>query len=198
MRDLLLLSGGLDSVALAAWMRPEIALTVDYGQQPAGGEGRAASQVARVLGIKHIVIRPRVSSLGSGDMAGHAPAGIAPVTEWWPFRNQFLVTVGAMAAIQYEAERVLLGCVRSDDCHTDGTADFVSNMDRVCRSQEGGIRVEAPAIGLDTASLIRESGIDHSVLAWSHSCHTHEWACGVCRGCFKHREVMAAIGHDPY
>ena len=31
----LLLSGGMDSIALAFWKRPEIAITIDYGQRAA-------------------------------------------------------------------------------------------------------------------------------------------------------------------
>jgi len=31
----ILLSGGLDSIALAYWLRPQIAVTIDYGQRPA-------------------------------------------------------------------------------------------------------------------------------------------------------------------
>lgn len=34
----ILLSGGMDSIALAYWKRPEIAITIDYGQKPAAAE----------------------------------------------------------------------------------------------------------------------------------------------------------------
>jgi 7-cyano-7-deazaguanine synthase len=38
----LLLSGGMDSVALAYWLRPDVAFTIDYGQLSAEGELRSA------------------------------------------------------------------------------------------------------------------------------------------------------------
>lgn len=39
----LLLSGGLDSTAIAAWQRPDVCVTVDYGQRPARGELAAST-----------------------------------------------------------------------------------------------------------------------------------------------------------
>ncbi len=30
----ILLSGGMDSIALAYWKRPELAITINYGQKP--------------------------------------------------------------------------------------------------------------------------------------------------------------------
>src|SRR6266568_6936973 len=105
MKTALLLSGGMDSIAIAHWHRPEIAITVDYGQQPAAGEIRAAQAVADVLSIEHHIVRADLSALGSGDMAGSAALGVAPVTEWWPFRNQMLVTLAAMKGLVLGVER---------------------------------------------------------------------------------------------
>ena len=71
----LLLSGGMDSIALAWWLRPEQAITVDYGQLAAIAETRTSRQVCEELGIGHTVIEARCPELGSGDMAGDAPDG---------------------------------------------------------------------------------------------------------------------------
>src|SRR4051794_34915412 len=95
----ILLSGGMDSVALAYWKRPAIAYTVDYGQLPAAGETRAAAAVCGSLSIRHRVLRLPARELGSGDMAGGTPSDLAPVPEWWPFRNQLLLTVAGAASI---------------------------------------------------------------------------------------------------
>ena len=63
----ILLSGGMDSIALAYWLRPEIAITLDYGQRAAEAEIKAAAKVAGALGIEHSVISVDCSALGSGD-----------------------------------------------------------------------------------------------------------------------------------
>jgi 7-cyano-7-deazaguanine synthase len=71
-------------------------------------------------------------------------------------------------------------------------------MSAVLRVQEGQLSVEAPAIDISAADLIRNSGVPTEVLAWAHSCHVAEYACGVCRGCLKHYQTLEALGLDPY
>ena len=66
---LLLFSGGIDLSALAAWKRPNIALTIDYGQRPAMGEIAAAAAIASELKICHEVVSIDLSSSGAGPLA---------------------------------------------------------------------------------------------------------------------------------
>lgn len=194
----ILLSGGMDSIALAYWQRPERAITIDYGQQAASAEIGAASQVAGELGMPHHVIRVDCSSLGSGDMAGRQAVDGAPVPEWWPFRNQLLLTLSGMLSVSLGVREIMIGSVASDGTHADGRPEFFDAVDRAMRIQEGGIRVVAPAIAMSTSELVRTSGIPRDVLSWSHSCHVSNLACGACRGCVKHYEVMDEIYGTPY
>lgn len=189
----LLLSGGMDSIALAYWKRPDIAFTVDYGQAAARAEVAASSQVCRELGIQHEVVRGDCASLGSGDMAGREALGMAPVPEWWPYRNQLLVTLAGMRAVALGVTTMMLGSVASDGSHADGKRDFYEAIDRLMRLQEGGVAVEAPALCMTTAELVCESGVPRSLLSWAHSCHVGSLACGGCRGCVKHYEVTKAL-----
>ncbi|BAB52724.1 MULTISPECIES: 7-cyano-7-deazaguanine synthase [Mesorhizobium] len=198
MTTALLLSGGMDSVSIAWWLRPDVALTIDYGQKPAEAEIDAAGHVAQLLGISHEVIRVDCSSLGSGDMAGTAPDAAAPVSEWWPFRNQLLVTLAGMAAVRHGVSRLLIGALATDGAHADGRPEFVERASQLMAMQEGGIVVEAPAIELDAVELVRRSGIDQGTLAWAHSCHTGNYACGRCRGCTKHFNTWQALGWTPH
>ena len=194
----LLLSGGMDSVCIAWWRRPEFAITIDYGQRPAAAEIRAAAAVCAEIGIQHLVIRVDLAPLGSGDMSGRPKLPEAPVSEWWPFRNQMLVTLASMLAISKGVDRLLIGCLVTDGRHADGRAEFVGAMDALLAMQEGGMRVEAPAIAMTAVELVSASGVPAELLAWSHSCHVADHACGMCRGCQKHYETMEALGHAPY
>jgi 7-cyano-7-deazaguanine synthase len=194
----LLLSGGMDSIAIAYWLRPAVAITVDYGQRPAAAEIRAAQAVAGDLGLQHYIVRADLSALGSGDMAGSVPLGMAPVPEWWPFRNQALITLAAMKSVAIGVERLLIGTLKIDGQHADGRSAFIKAMDVVMRLQEGNISLEAPAIDLTAVELVRRSGVPMDILAWAHSCHVAEYACGMCRGCRKHYETLQAFGVDPY
>ena len=96
----LLLSGGMDSIALAWELRPNLCITVDYGQRAAQGEIRASAAVCEALNLKHRILNIDCSSLGSGDMSGSPALSLAPASEWWPFRNQLLITLASAAAIQ--------------------------------------------------------------------------------------------------
>jgi 7-cyano-7-deazaguanine synthase len=198
MKRALLLSGGMDSIGIAYWKRPTLAITIDYGQRSASAEIRAASAVCIDLGIEHSVIRADLSALGSGDLAGTVALEIAAVPEWWPFRNQMLVTLAAMRCVARDHYNILIGTVRTDSAHADGSARFIGALDALLRIQEGGVTLEAPAIDRTAAELIRESGVPMEILAWSHSCHVAEHACGVCRGCRKHYDTMAELGVAPY
>lgn len=192
MTQAVLLSGGMDSVCIAYWKRPAYAITVDYGQRPSAGEVRAASTICQELGIKHIVIRSDISELGSGDMAGTAPSEHAPASEWWPYRNQFLATVAAMRCHMLGVTELLVGALRTDGFHIDSTAGFYRKLNELLAMQEGDLKIVAPAINLSATELIEASATPEEILAWAHSCHTSDIACGFCRGCQKHFETTGA------
>lgn len=192
----ILLSGGMDSVCLAHWKIPDIAFTIDYGQRSSEGEVRAARVVAENLGIRHEVLVADCSALGSGDMAGQPPLEIAPAQDWWPFRNQHLLTVAGMRAVTLGIDELMFGTVASDTFHTDGTKVFFEQINKLFKLQEGSLQVITPAIELTTVQLVRESSIPRSLLAWSHSCHTQAFACGQCRGCVKAYSVMHELGFE--
>ena len=190
----ILLSGGMDSIALAYWMHPEVAITLDYGQRSAEAEITAASQVANILSMEHHVLRIDCSSLGSGDLVGTTPIGNAPVSEWWPYRNQMLVTLALMKAIQLGVCELMVGSVKTDAQHTDGTAAFYEQLSKLVLMQEGSIKVTATAIEMTTVELVKRSGIPENILMYAHSCHTSNHPCGRCHGCTKYMYVKEQLG----
>ncbi|MGP0061091.1 MAG: 7-cyano-7-deazaguanine synthase [Beijerinckiaceae bacterium] len=194
----LLLSGGMDSTSIAWWKRPDVAISVDYGQCAAAAELEAAGAVCRATGIRHEIIRVDCSSLGSGDMAGLPPVAAAPVPEWWPFRNQLVLTLAGIAAVRLGISNLMIGALVTDGEHADGRPDFIEAVSTLMSLQEGGITVTAPAISMTAVDLVRMSGIPREVLAWAHSCHIGDFACGQCRGCVKHYKTWEALGWDPH
>ena len=195
MRDALLLSGGMDSLAIAWWKRPELAITLNYGQKAAEAEKLASAQVCKTLGIRHEIVSVDCRALGSGDMAGAPPDAAAQTSDWWPYRNQLLITLASMQAISRGMQTLYIGTVLSDgESHLDGTPEFVQKMDELMAYQEGHLRVVAPAISLTTVELIRLVDVPPGLLAWSHSCHKANIACGNCRGCNKYIETYRELG----
>ncbi len=198
MKRAILLSGGMDSTCLAYWRKPDLAITIDYGHKAAEGEIRAALAVCEALKIRHHIIRANLSALGSGDLAGTPADPNAPASEWWPYRNQMLVTLAAMECIKHDIAVLEIGALRTDGFHVDGRREFVEALSALLSMQEGGLTLEAPAANYSADELVRVSGIPIEILAWSHSCHVSDYACGYCRGCHKHYETMESIGIEPY
>lgn len=196
MRTGILLSGGMDSAALSWWKRPDVAFTIDYGQLAAKAEMQAAATIARRLALSHHVITVDCRGLGSGDMAGNAADNHAPASDWWPYRNQLLITLAAMKAITLGVNCLLLGSVKSDGFHKDGTLEFINSLSNLLQIQEGALHVEAPAIDMSTIDLVRVSGIASAELAWCHSCHKSDVSCGCCRGCYKYFNIFEEIGYE--
>lgn len=189
----ILLSGGVDSIALAYWRRPTFAFTINYGQKPFIAESRSSAAICSLLKIKHYIIEVDCSPLGSGDLLKNEPLPMAPSTEWWPFRNQLLITLASMKAISLNINEIMAGSVMSDGFHKDGTSTFYELIDSLTGFQEGGIRVTAPAIGMSSVELIVQSKIPPEILLYAHSCHTGNVPCGNCRGCFKYIDVMQKL-----
>lgn len=189
----LILSGGMDSVALCWWQKPDMAITIDYGQKAALAEIEASTQICKILKLDHYILTVDCKSLGSGDMAGATADKYAPASDWWPYRNQLLITLAAMKAISLGAKRLLLGTVKNDSFHIDGTPEFIESISSLLRLQEGNLLVEAPSIMLTTHELIIRSKIPTEVLMLTHSCHKNIVPCNNCRGCNKHNEVLDLI-----
>lgn len=190
----LLMSGGLDSSSLAYMLRPDIAFNINYGQKPAIAERQATDAICKELNIRVINLDIDCTSLGSGDLSDNNAIDVAPESDWWPYRNQLLITLAAMKAVSLGCTKLLIGTVASDEYHLDGTGTFVKKINDLISYQEGNIQIEAPAIGLTATELIKESGIPFGLLAYSHSCHKSNIPCVNCRGCNKHYDTLRQLG----
>jgi len=189
--NVLLFSGGIDSTAIAYWIKPDVLLFVDYGQVSAQGERRSAIQISKELEIDLEIVEIDARPLGSGDLAG-TPSIKGKKSEFWPFRNQFLITIAAMQYANKEPVNILIGTVSSDVIHPDGRNSFIRSLNETLCSQ-GKFSLDAPAIGLTSRELIKTSRVSQNILGWTFSCHVAEHACGQCRGCIKHYEELSAV-----
>lgn len=188
----LLMSGGLDSAALAWMHRPDLCVTIDYGQRPAEGELVASAALCGHMGLEHLVLSVDHSAIGSGNMSNQAPVKGAQAPEFWPYRNQCLITLAAMALASRGLQELLIGIVATD-IHADGSAEFVETMDRLLQLQEGAARLLAPAQKLSGVELLRRSKFPRDLIGLTFSCHTHRYACGQCGGCTKQSETIEEV-----
>ena len=190
-----LLSGGMDSIAIAYWKRPDLAFTIDYGQNCAQAEIEASRYIAKELGMEHHIIHVDCSSLGSGSLSKKAAIKEAPTEEWWPYRNQLLVTLACMKGLSLGLSVLYVGSVKQDSLrHRDGTKEFYDRISSLIEYQEGGIHVEMPAYNMDTIDLIKEYKVPVKFLLHSFSCHVSNHACTKCSGCYKNYEIRKLMG----
>ncbi len=197
MSSAILLSGGIDSTALTYLFRNEIslAITIDYGQKSARTEVEVSKRLCSKLNLQHEVLKIDCSKLGGGIMSKSLVKMSDPlVNEFWPFRNQLLITLAAMKAVQFNISHLLIGTVKSDKKFVDGTKRFFKAFNKCLSMQEGNLILEAPAIGYSSKKLVLESGIPDDLLLWTHSCHISNNPCGGCNGCNKYLKVMKSLG----
>ncbi len=190
----ILLSGGVDSISLAYYLKPEIAYTIDYGQTVAEREVYVSEYICKVLNIEHKVIQVNCKSLGTGTLANKANVNISPSDEWWPFRNQLLITLSAMQAINDGVSEIYLASVKSDKFHTDGTKKFYDFINDTVSYQEGNIKILCPTLELYSHELVQKFNVPLELISIAHSCHISNLACGKCSGCTKQSKVKYEIG----
>lgn len=189
-----LLSGGVDSICLAYHLIPNLAYTVNYGQKSAKREIYISKLICDKLNIRHEIIDIDCSSLGSGSMSNKESLRISPSSEWWPYRNQLLITLALMRAIKDDINEIHLASVKSDFFHKDGTKEFYNLINEVTEYQEGEIRVICNTLDYYSHELANKYNVPIELISMAHSCHQSNIACGVCSGCLKQLRVRQELG----
>lgn len=190
----LLFSGGVDSLAIAHWCKPDFLLTIDYGQVTAQSEIRAASALAKRLVLPHEVLTADVSGIGTGTLSRNPSVANSPHAEWWPYRNQLLITLAATWALPKGISTLQIGTVKGDECFSDGTPAFITAINHLLAMQEGAVKVEAPALGLESLELIIKSELPTDLLPLCFSCNVSKRPCGACRSCAKYLGTLSFFG----
>lgn len=215
-KAVVILSGGLDSSTLLHYVAKTmglsiVALTVNYGQRHEKEIECARRQVDAVrkeakvevehiiLDISHLAAEAFQSALtGVGDVpklddvVGHPQ----PVT-YVPFRNLFLLTLGAAVAESHDAESVYYGAQSADLYgYWDTTLDFVLGVNELFSlNRETTIEVVAPFLMMkkwDIVRLGKKLGVDYSH-TWS--CYQGlDKACGRCATCRERLKAFEAVG----
>jgi 7-cyano-7-deazaguanine synthase len=189
MKRAVLLSGGVDSICLAYGIKPEIAYTIDYGQTVADREIYVSEFICGELKIEHKVIKVDCKHLGSGSLANSKSSTISPSEEWWPFRNQLLITLASMQSVKDSVNEIYLASVKSDNFHKDGTKDFYTLINNLLLYQEGEIKVICPTLEYYSHELARKYNVPRNLITMAHSCQISNLACGKCSGCIKQLKV---------
>ena len=189
----LLISGGIESTCLAWLLKPELAFTVDYGQVPAPTEISSSKDICAFLNIEHIVLKAPIEFMRVGLMSRNSNTQDAKHPEFWPYRNQFILTCVMMAAYGRDVAEIMIGSVSGDSKFADGTGDFIVLMNRLSALQGEKPTISAPAIKMTSEQLLSAANPPAQLLGLTFSCHRANIPCGDCPGCNKNREVLAAL-----
>lgn len=182
MAEVVLLSGGIDSLVCAEMARAEGRLVgcvfVDYGHPSQIQEGWKAFAYCGSRGIP--LRAPHVRDLDLGDMAGEGRA--ARVV---PYRNAALLAVAANAAagwLHNPTGRLVIGCNAADQRdYVDCRPAFLDSMGAAL-----GVQIEAPLLHLEKGEIIARAialGLSPDD-AWS--CYgAGPDPCGECPSCLE-------------
>jgi 7-cyano-7-deazaguanine synthase len=127
-------------------------------------------------------------------LANSEESGISPSQEWWPFRNQLLVTLASMQSIKDSVSIIYLASVKSDDFHKDGTKEFYKFINNLVTYQEGNINIICPTLEYYSHELVQEYNVPLDLITMAHSCHISNLSCGKCSGCRKQLRVRHELG----
>lgn len=211
-----LLSGGLDSMVVAALAREQgffvIALTIDYNQRHAA-ELDAARTIAARLASRHIVLPIDLTAFGGSALTsdidvpkGGVGEGI-PVT-YVPARNTIFLSLALGLAEASGARDLFIGVNALDysgypDCRPEFIAEFerLANMATKAGVEGRPFTIHAPLVAMTKADIAREAqrlGLD---AALSHSCYDPDAqgrACGQCDACRLRAKGFVEAGiEDP-
>jgi len=212
-----LVSGGMDSLVMAAFCRRESELAllhVNYGQRTEARELACFRAIARYLEVPESRILVAdigyLKAIGGSaltDTSIDVPAadlgrGEVPVT-YVPFRNAHLVAIAVSWAEVIGARNIYIGAVAVDSSgYPDCRPEFYEAMNEAIRrgtKQGSGITVKAPFIGLKKKDIVR-MGVSMGVpFEHSWSCYREEErACGLCDSCaLRLRAFAEADAVDP-
>lgn len=191
MTELVLLSGGIDSVTLLHLKHSEgaqlYALFIDYGQRAGREELRAASIHSAALGVP--LQRLDMAAVGDAFRAGQTQRLHVPL----PHRNLVALALGMSYAAQIGATCLHLALNRDDaGAYPSASPLFVEGFNNMAHSL-GDIAVHTPLAELNKAQVIElaiKLGIN---LRDTYSCLLgYAKPCGYCPQCLQRRAALQA------
>jgi 7-cyano-7-deazaguanine synthase len=180
-REVVLLSGGLDSACVLA-ERVEvgaepIALFIDYGQPAAAIERSASRRLAEHFGAARGEVGVEGIELPAGEIAG---------------RNALLVHLALTWLGNGGARTIYLG-IHAGTGYRDCSPEFLEETQRSLDFQSGGAaRLVAPFVNWPKELVVARALKLGVPVDMTHSCERAEIPCGECLSCIDRRNLLAS------
>lgn len=217
MKDIVLLSGGMDSATCLAYEIAQdgaenvMAVGFNYGQKHSASH-KYSKKIADYFGVKmiNLDIDPKtftgsksallkqnedvpVNHKSYADM--QKENGNVPVDTYIPFRNGLMLSQASSLAFSLGANKVVYGAHRDDfagDAYPDCSPAFYRSMNEAVLHGTGGkVHLDAPLITTDKAGAV-SLGHDLDVpFELTRSCYEgKEKSCGECATCLDRIEAF--------
>lgn len=220
-KAILLLSGGLDSIAnlYAAKKDPEIviarAITFDYGQKAAQREIQVAKYHCQRLGVSHRVFKTSLFAKNSSSALTSSririPSGNNEVdisnfdvskqsaqAVWVPNRNGLFLNIAAFFAESMDAKYIMIG-FNQEEAQTfpDNSLEFLEAANQFfIYSTRNQVTVKSYTVQLNKREIVRIYG-PHFALDKIWPCYQgfDQW-CGQCESCKRYQAALQSCGLD--
>lgn len=221
MKEIVLLSGGLDSATcLALAVEQEgaknvTALNMYYGQKHKK-EIECARKIADYYKVRYIEMDlSPVMAYSDCSLLEHSKKNIAhstyeqqtkeangkPVETYVPFRNGLFLSAAASVALSIGAEKIIYGAHADDAAgaaYPDCSLAFVRNMNSaIIEGSAGQVRIEAPFVSVNKAGVVKEGlrlGVPYE---YTWSCYEGgDKPCGKCGTCIDRQRAFEANGKE--
>ena len=196
---LVLCSGGIDSVTVAAWLRHELwgvhLLHVNYGQVMAATEMNSVINCAKQMGFAPPVLMDvgKIGAWGGGATVERGDAGAEG--EHFPHRNLFLIGMGAIVAASLGAEAVALGIIASKTAYyADCRQEFLQTCKATLQTLSPPLEMLTPFDAKSKIDVVKLA-LNLSVpLNSTFSCNCRAGRhCWECTGCRERQDAFEAL-----
>jgi 7-cyano-7-deazaguanine synthase len=205
-RQLLLLSGGLDST-VAAFESVKAGydlscITFNYGQTTYKKERECAEKVADILGVKNHVIMDlpffkdfgQIAMIDGNVFLEFENRNLAYV----PFRNGIMISIAAAYAETHDIPEILLCTHRSDRICPDVSPQFMAALTEAINigvKTDMRITVRSPFHDLTKGEVVLKGYQLNVPFGLSWSCYnSNELHCGKCMNCIDRMQAFKEAG----
>ena len=200
MKSIILLSGGLDSLACLAMTREkyncELAITFDYGQKALDKEIDASKKICEFYNVEHKIIKlDFLKEITKTALVSdkEVPQDYDMKAVWVPNRNGLFLNIAGSFADSYGYNYIIIGANKEEgQTFPDNTLEFAKRVEAEFEySTLIQPKILIPLIDMDKEEIVKKVIELNAPLENVHSCYLGgEKNCGKCESCLHLIEAL--------
>lgn len=200
MKSIILLSGGLDSLACLAMTREkyncELAITFDYGQKALDKEIEASKKICEFYNVEHKIIKlDFLKEITQTALVSdkEVPQDYDMKAVWVPNRNGLFLNIAGSFADSYGYNYIIIGANKEEgQTFPDNTLEFAKRVEAEFEySTLIQPKILIPLIDMDKEEIVKKVIELNAPLENVHSCYLGgEKNCGKCESCLHLIEAL--------